>query len=108
MASMKKVMKYRWQPRNGCDDKLMTKILMTTIQVNFVLIPSEARDEVTRNYLNCHYYFVTYLPSQPFIGRHLYFTTFFMLAILHRATPFFYSLAVFIYSDYIMCYALYS
>ena len=33
--------------------------------------------------------FVSDLPSQPFLGRHLYFTTFFILAILHRATPFF-------------------
>ena len=34
------------------------------------------------------------LPSQPFLGRHLYFTTFFILVILHWTTPFF-SLAVF-------------
>ena len=31
MASMKKVVKYRWQPRNGCDGRSVTKILMTTI-----------------------------------------------------------------------------
>ena len=42
MASMKKVVKLRWQPRNGCDGRSVIKILITTIQVNFVLIPSEA------------------------------------------------------------------
>jgi len=34
-----KVVKSRWQPRNGCDGWSMA---ITTIQVNFVLIPSEA------------------------------------------------------------------
>ena len=33
--------------------------------------------------------FVIDLASQPFLGRHLYITTFFILAILHRAAPFF-------------------
>jgi len=39
MVSMKKVVKYRWQPRNGCDGRPLTKILITTIQVNFLPIP---------------------------------------------------------------------
>ena len=30
----------RWQPRNGCDGRLMAKILITTIQVNLVPSPS--------------------------------------------------------------------
>ena len=34
MASMKKVVKYKWQLRNDCDGRSVT-ILMTTIQVNF-------------------------------------------------------------------------
>jgi len=85
MASMKKlIVKYRWWPRNGCDVRSVTKILIMTIQVYFVPIPSEAgmRQHNLKNY-------VTDLPSQPFFGCHLYFTTIFILAILDRATPFF-------------------
>ena len=37
MTSMKKVVKYRWLPRSGCDGRSMIKILLTTIQVKFVL-----------------------------------------------------------------------
>jgi len=42
MASMKKVVKYRWrQPRNGCDGRSVTKSLMMTIQVDLCcLIPA--------------------------------------------------------------------
>jgi len=36
MASMKIVLKYRWRPRNGCDVRSVTNILITTIRVNFV------------------------------------------------------------------------
>ena len=38
--------------KNGCDGRLVTKILLTTIQVNFVPIPSEP----TQIHLNCHYF----------------------------------------------------
>ena len=34
IVSMNKVVKYRWQPRNGCDDRSVTNILTTIIQVN--------------------------------------------------------------------------
>jgi len=37
-----KVGKSKWRPRNGCDGWSMAKFLITTIQVNFVSIPSEA------------------------------------------------------------------
>jgi len=33
MASMKKVVKYRWQPRDDCDGRSVRKILIMTIQV---------------------------------------------------------------------------
>jgi len=49
-----KVVKSRWQPRNGCDNRSMAKILITIIQVNFVLIPSEAGIR-TQIDLNCFY-----------------------------------------------------
>ena len=38
MASMKKVVKYRWRPRNGCDGRSVTKISITTIQVNLCYV----------------------------------------------------------------------
>ena len=92
MASMKKVVKYRWQPRNGCDGKSVKKILIATIQVNFVPIPSEAgMRQHTFTWIVVMKIFVTGQPSQLFLDRHLYFTT---LAILQTAAPF-YSLVVF-------------
>ena len=42
MTSMKKFVKSKGQPRNGCDGIVDGKKLITTIQVNFVLNPSEA------------------------------------------------------------------
>ena len=36
-----KVVKSRWQPRNGCDGQSLAISLITTIQVNFVLTSSE-------------------------------------------------------------------
>jgi len=51
------------------------KILVTTIQVNFVLIPSEAGMRQHKfTWIVIIKIFVTNLPSQPFLGRHLYFT----------------------------------
>jgi len=43
MASMKKLQNQREWPRNGCDGITgrWKKVLITTIQVNFVLISSE-------------------------------------------------------------------
>ena len=41
MASMKKVVKYRWRPRNGCDGRSVAKFFITTNQVNLCyLIPA--------------------------------------------------------------------
>ena len=56
-----------WQKKN----------LMTIIQVNFVLIPSEAGMR-TQIDLNCCYYklFAIDRPSQLFLGCHLNFTIF--------------------------------
>ena len=41
IASVKKVVKYRWWPRNGSIGRPGTNISITTIQVNYVSIPSE-------------------------------------------------------------------
>ena len=55
---------------------LWQKILVTTIQVYFVLIPSEAGMR-TQIDLNCCYkFFVIDKTSQSFLGRHLNFTIF--------------------------------
>ena len=42
VANIKKVVKYMWQPRNDYDGRSVKKFLITTIQVNFMPIPSEA------------------------------------------------------------------
>jgi len=90
MASMKKVVKYRWWQRNGCGGRSVIKILITTIQVNFVPNASKAGMRQHKfTWIVVIKIFVTDLPLQPFLGCHLYFTTFFIQAILHRATPFF-------------------
>jgi len=58
----------------------MAKILIATIQVNFVLIPQR---KLTR--------IIVILPStySYFLATPFDFTTFFTLAILNRAAPFF-------------------
>ena len=40
-AIVKKMGNQRWQPRNGCDGRLIARILITTIQVNLVPNSSE-------------------------------------------------------------------
>ena len=63
---------------------IMAKFLIITMQVNFVLIPSEAwrgqrkfsRIVVIKN-------FAIILPTQPLLGRHLRFYNFLMLSFLH-------------------------
>ena len=40
----------RWRLRNGCDGRLMAKILITTIQVN--LVPNSIAEEATQIHLN--------------------------------------------------------
>ena len=37
----------RWQPRNGCDGRLMAKILITTIQANLVQNPRKRQQNST-------------------------------------------------------------
>ena len=73
----------RWQPRNGCDGRLMAKILIMTIQVN---VYKYARIVVVK-------FFAINLPSQPFLGRHLGFHILFQSSFLGAAL-FFHSSAV--------------
>jgi len=89
----KKLWNPRWWARNGCDGSLMAKCL-TAIQVNFVLIPSEAGMRqhkfiwivVIKNFaLNYHH--------SHFLAATLNFTTFLYTpvhgAFCMGATPFF-------------------
>jgi len=72
------------QPRNGCDGRLMAKILITTIQVNLVPNPS---GEGTTNLpeLLLIQFFAINLPSQPDFGCHFLFHVFFTMALLGAA-----------------------
>jgi len=74
----KKMWNLRWQPRNGCDDRLMAKLLITAIQVNLVLNPSETwRRQHKFTWIVVIKNFAISLPSQSFLGRHLVFHIFF-------------------------------
>ena len=67
MASVKKVVKSKGQPRHGCDgDRSMAKILITTIQVNFELIPDEA--SINSPELLLLKFSPSTYTSQPFLG----------------------------------------
>jgi len=63
-----------WQPRNGCDGRLMTKILITTIQVNLVSNPRRMQHKFTQ--IVVIKIFAISLSSQPFLGRHVGFHIF--------------------------------
>jgi len=69
---------------------LMAQILITIIQVNFVLPPPGLGTKLTRIII-IKICAINLLPSQPFLGCQLGFHNFFMLG-----HTFFYSLAVFV------------
>jgi len=84
-----------WWPRNGCDGRLIAKILITTIQVNLVPILSETwRRQHKFAWIVVNKVFAINLPSQPFLSRHLGFHIFFHIGLLGGHTLF-YSWAVF-------------
>ena len=92
MASMKKGMKYRSRPRNGCDGRSVTKILIMTIQMNLCyLIPFHYKLVQNSRKLSLIIKFLslTYHDSHFLAATCKYFTTFFILAILQRVAPFF-------------------
>ena len=81
----KKMWNPRWRPRNGCDGKLMVKILITTIQVNF----GAAWSIGTKfTWIVVIKFFTINLPSQPFLGRHLGFHIFFHHSLFEGHTLF--------------------
>ena len=81
----KKMWNPRWRPRNGCDGRLMVKILITTIQVNF----DAAWSIGTKfTWIVVIKIFTINLPSQPFLGRHLGFHIFFHHSLFEGCTLF--------------------
>ena len=68
-----KVVKSRWQPRNGCDSRSMANFLIEFIQVN---VSSSQESAQNSPELLLRKFFVIDQPSRPFLGRHLDFTTF--------------------------------
>jgi len=91
IVSMKKVVKYRWKPRNGCDSRSMTKY---NNENSGYLISASLGIGTKFTWIIVVKIFVTDLPSQPFLGHHLHFTAFSMVAIC-IGLQLFYSLAVF-------------
>ena len=81
--------------RNGCDGKLIAKILIATILVNFVLNPSEMWRRLHKfSRIVVIRIFIINFPSQPFLDCHLGFHIFFHKGLLGGHTLF-YSWAVF-------------
>jgi len=81
MSSMKKAVKYKWWPRNGCDGRSVTNILIMKIQVNLCcLIPASLEISTKLTSIVVIKHFVTDLPSWPPLAFHNFF---FILAILH-------------------------
>jgi len=75
----------RWQPKNGCDGRLIAKFLTMTIQVNLCRIWHQI--VIIKN-------FAINLPSQPFLGRHFGFHIFLSLWPFWGCTLFFCNWAV--------------
>ena len=88
---MKKDVKSKVAARNGCDGRLMVKILITTIQVNLVPLGQLAQNSPELSLLK--FLPLTYHHSH-FLAATLDFTSFFTIAF-SRAALLFYSLAVF-------------
>jgi len=84
-ALWKKMWNPRWQPRNGCDGRLMVKILITTIQVNLVPNPCET---LRRQHIFIWIVIIKiFAISLHFLAAALDFTSFFTMAFF-RATLF--------------------
>ena len=94
MPGWKKMWNQRWQPRNGCDNNSMAKILITTIEVNLVPSPSETWRRTHKftwifvirffplNYYRCHFLAATFIftsfLTQVFWGRTLFHSLLFL------------------------------
>jgi len=82
----KKMWNPRWQPRNGCDGRLMIKILTMTIQVNlYCFLHIGFGTKFTWIVVK---FFSINLLSQPLLGCHLGFHIFFTMAFF-RTVHFF-------------------
>ena len=80
-TAWKKLWNPRWQPRSGCDGRIIAKFLITTIQVNLVPIPSEVwRRQHKFTWIVAIKKIAIILPSHPLLGRHLKFHNFFHAA----------------------------
>ena len=75
-AMVKKDVNPRWQPRNGCDGRLMVKILIMTIQVNLVPLGQLAQN--SPELLLLKFLPLTYHHSH-FLAATLDFTSFFTI-----------------------------
>jgi len=89
MASMKKAVKYRWRPRNGCDGRSVTNILITTIQMNLCcLIPGIGTKFTWIVVIKI--FSLTYHHSHPPVFHDFFYTSHFS-----QGCTLFYSLVVF-------------
>ena len=84
IGKAKKVVNPSWQLRIGCGDKLMAKILITTIQVNLCRFLEKLGlgNKNSPELSLLKFLSSTYHHSQ-LLATSLHFTTFFTLSILH-------------------------
>ena len=61
----------RWRPRNGCDGRLMVKILITTIQVNFCAASQNLPKLSLLKFLPLTYHHSHFLAAT--LGFHIFF-----------------------------------
>jgi len=78
---VKKDVRFKVEPSNGCDGRLMTKISISTIEVHLVPNPSE----ITKIIVIIKF-FAIILPSQPFLGLHTSVFTTAFLGVVHFFT----------------------
>ena len=91
-TAWKKLWNPRWQPRSGCNGRIMAKILITTM-VNLVPIPWRRQHKFVWNFAIkfCHYPTITTTTGLPPWIAQLFHAVF-----LCMGRTFFYSLAVFV------------
>jgi len=83
-AIVKKDVKSKMAAKNGCDGRLIAKILISTIQVNLVPNRSETWGGNTNSaeLVLLKFLLLVYRPSQPFLAATLDFTSIFTIATI--------------------------
>ena len=89
-TAWKQLWNQRLWPRSSCDGRIMSKFLITTIEVGLVPFPCEAwRRQHIFSWIVVIKNFAIILPSQLLLGRHLWFHNFFHVVVFCMGHTFF-------------------